>query len=106
MQRRLASTLTALLIGSSSVALAGPALAEPAEPSIPATCTDGARIRVSPETGSVLGLCYASHAVRALCRPGTATGYWVRITDTTTNISGWVSGTLVRGVGWETLPYC
>ncbi|MBG6134921.1 SH3 domain-containing protein [Longispora fulva] len=97
------------MIVSSAVALASPAGAEPAEPtiqSITATCVDGTRIRLAPETGAVLGLCYAAHAVRAHCRPSTTGGYWVRITDTTTGVEGWVSGNLIRAIGWETLPYC
>ncbi|MEV6521027.1 hypothetical protein AB0M43_03680 [Longispora sp. NPDC051575] len=104
-------TALALLCGGllSTVALAAPAHADPAEPvaaSIPAKCVDGTRIRSSPPDGTVVGLCYAPHSVTAHCRPSTATGYWVRITDATTEVSGWVSGNLVKAVGWENLPYC
>ncbi|MGY0233803.1 hypothetical protein [Longispora urticae] len=74
--------------------------------SIRAYCEDGTRIRSSAPSGTVLGLCYNSHNVSAHCKPSPAHGYWVRITDNTTRVSGWVNGSLVKAVGWETLPNC
>jgi hypothetical protein len=74
---------------------------------VPVTCDDGTRIRTSPPSGTIKGLCYHTHSVTAWCYTDVGGGnFWIDLTDNSTGVSGWSSADLLHFAGSGTLPPC
>jgi len=73
-----------------------------------ARCDDGTRIRNAPVSGTILGLCYSTHLLTAICYRNIAgQAYsWIYLTDNTTGVTGWAYGQYIYAVSGGTTYPC